>query len=163
MDEARQIVFDALESLKINYELTEHPAVFTIEEMERLGITGKGEVVKNLFLSDEKDRDFYILVLCREKRADLKDIRAKIGSRRLQLASEDSLYELLKLRRGAVTPFGILCDVERKVQVIFDKDVFGFERIGIHPNDNTATVWLAPCDLKKIIEQNGNVIKIINI
>ena len=40
----------ALEELGISGELVRHPAVFTIEEMERLGIALRGEVVKNLFL-----------------------------------------------------------------------------------------------------------------
>jgi len=159
----RQIVYDALKKLNIEYELTDHPAVFTIEEMDNLGITGKGEVVKNLFLRDDKKRNYYLLVICRQKRADFLDISTKIDSRRLTLASEDSLYEFMKLSRGAVTPFGVLNDLELKVQVIIDDDVFGFERIGVHPNDNAATVWLSPCDLKKVIENNGNEIKCIKI
>ena len=48
------------------------------------------------------------------------------------------------IRRGccsAVTPFGLLCDGDRKVTFYFDKAFMG-GLAGIHPNDNTATVWL---------------------
>ena len=32
--------------------------------------------------------------------------------------------------------------------------------IGVHPNDNTATVWLRTEDLLTMIEQHGNVIHV---
>ena len=38
-----------------------------------------------------------------------------------------------------------------------DTDFFsGAGRIGVHPNDNTATVWLQAKDLVKLIEDHGN-------
>ena len=30
--------------------------------------------------------------------------------------------------------------------------------IGVHPNDNTATVWLRGSDLVKVIEEHGNTV-----
>lgn len=35
--------------------------------------------------------------------------------------------------------------------------------IGIHPNDNTATIWLKTCDLIEIIKEHGNQINIVEI
>ena len=52
----REKVFARLEELGVSYEVTEHPAVFTIGEMDALGLTAKGEVCKNLFLRDAKGR-----------------------------------------------------------------------------------------------------------
>ncbi len=37
------------------------------------------------------------------------------------------------------------------------------ELIGIHPNDNTATVWLKTEDLLNIITEHGNEIEIVSI
>ncbi|WP_254171824.1 hypothetical protein [Clostridioides difficile] len=37
-----------------------------------------------------------------------------------------------------MTPFGILNDKEAVVKVVFDKDLLKMDKIGIHPNDNTA-------------------------
>ena len=163
MVDKRKPVFDILEKLNIEYELDEHIAVYTIEEMDNLGMGHKGEILKNLFLRDDKKKNFYIVVLCKEKRADLKDIKAKLDSRPLTFASENSLYEYLKLEKGEVTPFGIVNDVERKVEVIFDSDIFSFEQVGVHPNDNTATVWIKPDDLRRVAVENGNVIREIQI
>ena len=35
--------------------------------------------------------------------------------------------------------------------------------IGVHPNDNTATVWLKAEDLIRIIENNGNEVHVVEI
>ena len=47
----------------------------------------------------------------------------------------------MKLIPGAVTPLGILNDAEHRVQVFMDVEFVG-NKIGVHPNDNTATVWM---------------------
>ena len=159
----REPVYKLLDDLNIKYKVSEHPAVFTVEEADKLRLDKYGKGTKNLFLRDKKEQNFYILVLCNEKRADLKEVRVKLDSKPLSLASEESLWEILKLRRGAVTPFGVINDVERKVQVVFDEDIFKFDRVVEHPNENTATLWLDPYDLKKAIEKLGNATKVIAV
>ena len=47
------------------------------------------------------------------------------------------------------------------VEVVFDRDLCHAKKVGIHPNDNTATVWLSFKDLKKLIEKLGNNISYI--
>ncbi|WP_330574650.1 hypothetical protein [Clostridioides difficile] len=37
------------------------------------------------------------------------------------------------------------------------------DKIGIHPNDNTATVFLKFEDMKKLIEENGNEIYYVEV
>ncbi|EQG76831.1 prolyl-tRNA editing protein proX [Clostridioides difficile DA00165] len=62
-----------------------------------------------------------------------------------------------------MTPFGILNDKEAVVKVVFDKDLLKMDKIGIHPNDNTATVFLKFEDMKKLIEENGNEIYYVEV
>ena len=71
---------------------------------------------------------------------------------------------IMGLIPGAVTPFGLLNDDERRVQFFIDKE-FDIEGalIGVHPNDNTATIWLKVSDLLKIIEEHGNRVHIMEI
>ena len=56
MDSVRQKVFTVLDNMDINYEIIEHDAVYTIDEMELLPISNKECIVKNLFLRDDKKR-----------------------------------------------------------------------------------------------------------
>ena len=104
MTESRQKVFDVLERLGIQVEWEEHPPVFTIDEMDDLGISGRGCVVKNLFLRDAKGKRHFLVVLAKDKQADLKGLQERIGCSKLSFASEDRLKKHLDLTKGAVTP-----------------------------------------------------------
>ena len=50
----RNDVLALLEREGIPYELAEHPAVYTIGEMERLRLPFQARVAKNVFLRDDK-------------------------------------------------------------------------------------------------------------
>ena len=39
----------------------------------------------------------------------------------------------------------------------------GNVRIGCHPNDNTATVWMNSNDLLELIVEHGNVVHVVEI
>ena len=145
----------ALEELGISGELVRHPAVFTIEEMERLGIALRGEVVKNLFLRDDKKRNYYLVVMPEDKPANLKALRAALGARPLRFASEEDLQGILGLRGGAVSPFGVLNDTEGKVQVVLDAALRDWPAVGVHPNDNTATLRVPLSDLLALFEDRA--------
>lgn len=160
---AQEKVFEKLNELDIKYEVVNHPAVFTIEDMDDLNITEQGDVCKNLFLRDEKGKRHFLVVLDKDKKADLKNIQKQLGSTRLSFASAERLDKYLKLQKGEVTPLGVINDEEGAVEVVFDNDLVGKTKLGVHPNDNTATVWISFEDLKKVIDQNGNKIKYLSI
>ena len=91
------------------------------------------------------------------KKIDLKELSEKIPSRRLSFASEDMLYEKLLLKKGNVTPLGVLNNKEKNVIVVFDKNLQG-KTIGVHPMDNSKTVFLRFEALIELIKDNGNPI-----
>ena len=163
MNDVRQKVFAALENMHIDYEVIEHPAVYTIEEMDQLNISHKESIVKNLFVRDDKKRNYFLIVLQKEKHVDLKKIKEELNCRPLSFASEEDLGKYLGLNKGSVTPFGVLNDSTCKVTVVLDQDILSFEQIGVHPNENTATVLLKPQDLEAIIKKHGNEILHIKI
>lgn len=156
MAPAREEVLKRLEELSIPYKLTEHEAVFTIGQMEGLHLGEYGHVAKNLFLRDAKGKRHFLITLCGDKQADLKTLGAKLGGVRLSFASEERLERLLKLKKGAVTPLGVINDDANAVEIVLDMDLEGKERIGVHPNENTATVWLSYPELCRYIESCGN-------
>ena len=108
---------------------------------------------------DDKKRNYYLLVVKSSKKIDLNDLKNKINSRRLSFASEIDLEKYLKLKKGSVTPLGVLNDVERKVKIIIDEDILKEEIVGVHPNDNDATVFMKTKDLIRLIELNGNLVE----
>lgn len=162
--EQKQKVYEALERLQIQYEVYEHPAAHTIEEIDALEVfLDKPWVAKNLFLRDEKGRRHFLIVMDKDKQADLRYIREQLGTSRLSFASEERLMKHLKLTKGSVTPLGIINDEALAVEIVFDKDLVGREMIGVHPNDNTATLFLSYADLSEFIKSHGNPIHMIDL
>lgn len=154
-------LLDFLNETNIEYTLVEHPAVFTVEEALLLNLPHPEAGAKNLFLRDDKKRNYYLLTVRDGLAVDLKDFQSRIGSRRLSFASEEDLMHYLHLIKGSVTPFGLLNDTERKVQMYFD-DYFKANLISVHPNQNDGTVYLNCDDLVKILQQHGNLVSYIH-
>lgn len=50
----KQIVLDFLKDEDIPFEITEHEPVYTMEDMERVGLDRLGAICKNLFIRDAK-------------------------------------------------------------------------------------------------------------
>ena len=159
----KQEVYQFLKDNNIQYEVTEHPAVYNMEEMDNLHLPYPYSA-KNLFVRDDKKANYYLITVKEEKRVNLKEFRKQNGTRNLSFASENDLIDILRLTPGSVTPFGLLNDKEQKVKFYIDEDLLsGDGMIGIHPNENTATVWLKTEDLIKILKENGNEVNIVKI
>ncbi len=156
-------VYQRLDELKIKYEVSEHQAVFTIEEFDELKYGKYGHTVKNLFLRDAKGKRHFLVVMDKDKKVNLKELREQLQCSALSFASEIRLEKYLDLTKGSVTPLGIINDTDSCVEVIFDKDLTGDVILGVHPNINTATVWISFDDVKTVIEKNGNTIKYVLI
>ena len=156
---SKEEVYLKLKELNIEYLKIDHIPIYTIDEANNLDIENKEYIAKNLFLRDDKKRNYYLLVVKSNKKIDLNDLKNKINSRRLSFASEIDLEKYLKLKKGSVTPLGVLNDVERKVKIIIDEDILKEGIVGVHPNDNDATVFMKTKDLIRLIELNGNLVE----
>ena len=155
----KQEIYDHLRARGIWFEAVEHQAGFCMEERSDLSLPYPEAEAKNLFLRDDKKQHYYLLTIRGDKRADLKGFRKRYGTRALSFASEQELSDILKLKKGGVTPFGLLNDQERRVRFFPDQEFLLSDGIiGVHPNDNTATVFLKCRDLLKLIREHGNEI-----
>lgn len=146
------------------HEITEHKAVFTMDEVNDIYVPYPEYNAKNLFVRDDKKRNYYLITVKGNKKVDLKEFRKNNNTRPLSFASENDLMTILNLIPGSVTPLGLLNDQELKVSFYLDKEFLtGIEIIGVHPNDNTATIWLKVEDLITLIKDHGNEVTIINL
>ena len=96
------------------------------------------------------------------KRVDLKGFRRQHGLRALSFASTEELFSIMELTPGAVTPLGILNDTESRVHFYLDEEFIG-NKIGVHPNDNTATIWMQADDLMGLSQKHGNEAEYVKI
>ena len=157
----KQEIYDFIKSKNIWYEITEHKTVYNMEELKELDIPYPEYDAKNLFVRDDKKRNYYLITVKGDKRIDLKEFRRKNETRPLSFASENDLLDIMNLKPGSVTPLGLLNDKNNKVLFYIDKDFMKDKHIvGVHPNDNTATIWLNVVDLIEIIKEHGNKVNI---
>ena len=150
-------LYGLLKKLGISYEETEHEAVYTIEQAQRIKRMIDGAGCKNLFLTDRKG-GYILAVLQEDKRADLKALAALYGVKKLSFASDEQLSEVLGLTRGSVTPMGLINDKEHAVKLAIDGELRG-SKLLFHPNVNTRTISITADDLIKYIEYFGNEYK----
>ncbi|MFA5250944.1 MAG: YbaK/EbsC family protein, partial [Parachlamydiales bacterium] len=128
------------------------PAVRNCEEAIQYCSHIPGLPSKNLFLHDPKSNRFFLIVLPAYKRLDLKKLAKTVAASRLVFASPQKLEEILKLKPGAVSLFGLLNDPELTTELYIDLEVYNAETVSFHPNLNTKTLGLSKPMLEKFLK-----------
>lgn len=157
-------IYEYIKNKQIWYKITEHKAVYSMSEISEVEIPYPESDAKNLFVRDDKKGNYYLITVRGNKRVNLKEFRKENNTRPLSFASEKELKDMIQILPGSVSPLGILNDKENKVKVFLDKEfIEKTDIIGIHPNDNTATIWLKTKDLINIIKEHGNKVELVEI
>lgn len=155
-DEIKEQVCGVLDAAGIPYERIDHPAAFTMEDLERMALPQVKTIAKNLFLRDSSGKHHFLVVVDGHRQVDLKALKVLIGSSRLSFGSDERLMEHLGLTQGSVSALGILNDPEGTVKVVFDSALKRREIIGLHPNINTACLFMKLADLERFLTDHGH-------
>lgn len=156
-------VFSYLDNLSISYVNHNHPPVYTVEEARQYREGIEGIHCKNLFLEDSKSGSFYLLTTPADKSIRLNSIRKKIRARKLSFASSEDLAEILGLEPGAVSPLGLINDVDNLTVFIIDKEIWNADRLTFHLNTNTMTLELSGVDFQRLVKAFGNSYQVLDI
>ena len=152
----KEQIYRYLKQKNIWYEITKHKAVYNMKDLQDVDLPYPEGDAKNLFVRDDKKRNYYLITVKGTKKVDLKEFRPQNNTRPLSFVNEKELLELLNLKPGSVTPLGLLNDKEHKVEFFIDNELLEEPGIiGVHPNENTATVWLKTRDLITILKENN--------
>lgn len=155
--------FSYLESHDIAYERHDHPAVYTIEEADRLVPPLPAAKTKNLFLRDSKGRRHFLTIVSGDKQVDTKGLQAVLGTSRLSFGSPRRLKEYLGIEPGAVSLFAVVNDTEQKVEVIVDKDIWSSSAFQFHPLVNTSTLVVSKQGVVRFLESTGHVPQVVEV
>jgi Ala-tRNA(Pro) deacylase len=145
-------VYDVLNGLGIEYKIVEHPPMFTQADNEKHRVNIGAMIFKNLFLCNKDKSRYYLFSLPLEKRADLAALQKVLDETRLSFGDEDALFEKLNIKSGSVSFLNVIGAENTDVTILIDNSVFYYDRIGVHPNDNTVTVIFAPTEIPKVME-----------
>jgi len=151
-----------LDQNDFHYERLEHPAVFTCAEADLHRPKTPAVATKNLFLCDKKARRFFLAVTACEKTVDLAALAPQLGVSHLRFGSEENLYRLLGVTRGAVTMMGLVNDAGQQVELWLDAEIWSGEHFLSHPLVNTATLLLKKAELVRFFALTGHVAHLFN-
>lgn len=143
---------------EVPYQLVEHPAAYDMQDIVDFQVDLHGPVAKNLFLRDSaRGKQHFVVTVRGDKRVDLQALGALLGQR-LSFASENRLQKFLNLQKGEVTPLSAYYDSQKAVQFFMDQDLLDCDVIGVHPCDNTATVFVPPLEIQRLLAGTGHTL-----
>lgn len=145
-------VYKLLDKLNIEYTKIKHLPLFTCDDNEKYNIKFDAVVCKNLFIRNSNKSQYYLVALPLKKKIDLKSLQIILEETRLSFGDENILEEKLGVKTGSVSIFNIINLKEKDIIFILDEDILDYEKVGFHPNINTATVIFNPKELHKIFE-----------
>ena len=136
-----------------SHTFTDHPEVFTVEAMMPYlsQLSPNSAITKNLFLKDKKG-GLYLLSAIHDKPVNLNEISKKVKAPNLRFASEETLYQTLKVKQGCVTAYALLNDSSSKVKFLLDQDVLQAQKVYFHPLVNNATTGISIQDFQKFVK-----------
>lgn len=149
-----------LAALAIATSTVSHPPLRTVEDAKRLRGDLEGGHVKNLFVRDKRQR-FWLLVALEDSAIDLKAVAKRLDAGRFSFANEQQLGELLGIAAGAVSPFAVINDTNRAVEVVLDAALLAIDPLNLHPLRNDRTTSIAPRDLLRFLEACGHAPRIL--
>ena len=158
-----QKVVDRLNELGIPFQIVEHEPVLTTEQADRFIEGIEGVRTKTMFLSNKKKRNFYLVIIDDAKRLDMDVFKEIVEENRIKMASAETLNDKMMLLPGTVSPFGLLNNRDKDIQVYFDQEIVSEERMCFHPNTNEKTIFVNTEDLFTFLKAIGyepNVIKL---
>lgn len=152
-----------LEDYDIQYVLHTHPPVFTVPEAKIHCGHIPGTHCKNLFLKNKKSGQFYLVTIPHDKRLDLNQFRRIIGAPKIRFAEPKDLSDMLRIIPGAVSPIGLVNDIEDKVIFMVDEKIWNAEEVCCHPNINNETLQISRAEFHKLIKATKTTMEIKNL
>lgn len=158
-----QKVVDQLDELGIPFQIVEHEPVLTTEQADRFIEGIEGVRTKTMFLTNKKKRNFYLVIIDDAKRLDMDVFKEIVEENRIKMASAETLNDKMMLLPGTVSPFGLLNNIDKDIQVYFDQEIVSEERMCFHPNTNEKTIFVNTEDLFTFLKAIGYEAHVINL
>ena len=161
----KEVIKEFLQKNSIEHTWYNHIPVFGEEDSAKLDaeIEDWKYCAKNLFLRDEKAKNYYLVTILKHKKVNLKELAPILGCRRLSFANSTELMTYLGVTPGSVSPFGTLNDKENVVKSYIDIDFIQFDFIVCHPNLNDASVAMRTKVLLDLLAKYEKYFQMITI
>ena len=149
----KEKVYEVLNKLKIKFDIHEHPALYTCADHDKYNLKFDGLTCKNLFLRNKNKTKYYLVSMPDTKKISLKELALKLNEQKLSFASEEDLFNKLKITAGMVSVLNVTLAEKDNLTVILDEDIINAEKVGFHPNDNKVTILLSGKSIITVLEE----------
>jgi Ala-tRNA(Pro) deacylase len=153
-------LYRRLEAIGVAYMSHAHAPVFTVEEARALRGALPGQHCKCLLLIGRKG-ELFLVVVREEIAVDLKWLAHELGAGRFSFAKAELLWETLRVKPGAVTPFALMNDPDHRVRPVLDAEMLEAVLVNYHPLRNDRTTAVAPDGLLRFIADCGHEARIL--
>ena len=161
--ELYEMVKNKLVSLGIDFEVVEHEPALTTEQADKFIEGIEGVRTKTMFLTNKKKTAWFLVIMDDNKRLDMEGFGELVDTKRIKMASENSLFEKMQLPPGVVSPFGLLNNNDYDIEVYIDKEIIEEKRMSFHPNTNEKTLFIDTADLLKYLDAIGYPAHIVEL
>ncbi|KAF8823014.1 prolyl-tRna synthetase (ProRS) [Cardiosporidium cionae] len=134
--------------------LTEHfhPKAMTVNDLLSTQLKSKGKIVKNLFLKDKLDK-FYLVTSLIDIPVNLRLLEKKLKAKSLRFADNDTLFSLLNVKPGAISPLALSEDSQLRVSFIVDDRLEAPGAVLVHPLHNFSSLEMESADLLRFAQE----------
>ena len=146
-NETQRQIYEALAALDIPFDRVMNDFIISMEDCAEVNKKLGTNIVKNLFLCNRQQTDFYLYVTRDNKRFKTKVFSKALGVSRLSFAPEEALTEYLGVQVGAANPFSLVYDKDNRVRLVIDEELMDNEYCACNDATNTAHISIRMPDL----------------
>jgi Ala-tRNA(Pro) deacylase len=140
-------VAEFLDKSAVRYEVTEHPAAFTAQQMAAAEHEPGKYVAKPVIV--KADGEYLMCVLSACYKIDLGALKSQLGANSVELAEEKEIGKICSdCELGAEPPFGNLYDLPTVMDKALEKD----EHIMFQAGTHEKAIRMSMDDYRKLVE-----------
>ena len=132
MDKTEKVL-DTLGHLGIEYELCRHEPVKTIDDCRAAEEQLHALMPRNVFLCTANKKSHALLLIRPKVAFKTSLVSRQAGMSRLSFAPEEDVERLLGTYPGAVSPLGLIFDINHEVKFLMDRELLKEESLLFHP------------------------------
>lgn len=136
-----------LNAAGVEYEVREHPPVYTCPKMAEYLGTDENLIAKSMMIKKNSGRCF-LVVLPGKMKIDFESLAEVVKSESVSLAPVDEAEKIAGCPVGCIHPFGNLMNID----TFFDEKIFQNEYVYFNPGSHTKSVRIRTRELTRLIE-----------
>ncbi len=147
MNQVTENIKRIFEENGIEHRIFEHEPVYTCQQAADVRGVGVDTGVKALLVKTTEGKYIMILVTADQK-VDLKKVAKLEGTKKLNLASPDEVYEVTGCKIGSVPPFGF----KKNIKTYLDEEVLEKEDVNFNAGGHSISASMKGKDMPKVID-----------